>query len=94
MCAEAISVERLAQQLESEVREVVMGTSTSAAGAATAGAVLATVLPTTLEDLLALALTSSLVYMSVLNLPLKRADVKAGVQRRCALPRACCGVTL
>lgn len=76
-------MESLAAQIEGEVREVVMGTSTSVAGAATAGTVLATVLPTTLEDLLALALTSSLVYMSVLNLPLKRADVKASVQRRC-----------
>jgi hypothetical protein len=44
--------------LEEEVREAVLGTAGTAAGAAGFGVALTTVLPTTLEDLMALALAA------------------------------------
>ena len=43
--------------------------------------VLTWVLPTTLEDLLAASLAGLAGYIALLNLPLKRADAKAKLQR-------------
>jgi hypothetical protein len=40
------------------------------------GVVLTSVLPSTLEDLLALAFAAALGYASLLNLPLRRAEAK------------------
>jgi hypothetical protein len=57
----------------------VMETTSSAGGAAGVAAVLTTVLPTTLEDLMALALSGALSYVSFLNWPLKRADIKSAL---------------
>jgi hypothetical protein len=41
----------------------------------------AAILPTTLEDLLALTVAGAAAYVGVLNLPLKRSDAKAKVRR-------------
>lgn len=47
-----------------------------AGGAAASGLVVTWVLPTTLEDLMALALAGMVGYLSVLGLPLRRAEAK------------------
>lgn len=62
--------------LEGDVRDAVLSTASTAAGAGALGVLLTTVLPTTLEDLLALGLSAALAYASVLNLPLRRAETK------------------
>jgi small GTP-binding protein len=62
--------------LEEEVRSAVLGTAGTAAGAGAMGLVLTSVLPTTLEDLLALALAGAVGYASVLSLPLRRTEAK------------------
>lgn len=62
--------------LEEEVRSAVLGTASTAAGAGAMGLLLTSVLPTTLEDLLALALAGAVGYASVLSLPLRRAEAK------------------
>ena len=62
--------------LETDVRDAVLSTASTAAGAGALGVLLTTVLPTTLEDLLALGLSAALAYASVLNLPLRRAEAK------------------
>ncbi|KFM26711.1 Uncharacterized protein in xynA 3'region [Auxenochlorella protothecoides] len=75
------SIERLEARatealLVQEVRQAVVGTAGTAAGAGVAGFFATTILPTTLEDLLALALASAVGYVSVVNLPLRRAEAK------------------
>jgi len=62
--------------LEEEVRDAVLSTASTAAGAGVVGVFLTTVLPTTLEDLLAIALSAAIGYASILNLPLRRAETK------------------
>jgi len=62
--------------LETDVREAVLSTASTAAGAGAFGVLLTTILPTTVEDLLALGLSAAVAYASVLNLPLKRAETK------------------
>lgn len=62
--------------LEQEVREAVLSTASIAASAAGLGVILTSVLPTTLEDLLALGLSAAVGYASLLNLPLRRAEAK------------------
>ena len=62
--------------LETDVREAVLSTASTAAGAGAFGVLLTTVLPTTMEDLLALGLSAAIAYASVLNLPLRRAETK------------------
>jgi hypothetical protein len=62
--------------LETDVREAVLSTASTAAGAGAFGVLLTTVLPTTVEDLLALGLSAAIAYASVLNLPLRRAETK------------------
>jgi len=62
--------------LETDVREAVLSTASTAAGAGAFGVLLTTLLPTTVEDLLALGLSAAIAYASVLNLPLKRAETK------------------
>ena len=65
--------------LENNVRDAVMATASTAAGAGALGVVLTSVLPTTVEDLMALALSAAIGYASVLNLPLRRAETKQKV---------------
>ena len=62
--------------LEQEVREAVLSTASTAASAAGLGVILTSVLPNTLEDLLALGLSAAVGYASLLNLPLRRAEAK------------------
>lgn len=74
--AESLDIDRTESMLEQDVRDAVLGATSTAAGAAGVGAILTTILPNTLEDLLALALAGAIGYASVLNVPLKRAEVK------------------
>ncbi|KAK9804945.1 hypothetical protein WJX73_001658 [Symbiochloris irregularis] len=70
-----------ASLLEEEIREAVVGTVGSAAGAGLFGVVLTWLLPTTLEDLLAASLAGLAGYVALLNLPLKRSEAKGKLQR-------------
>jgi hypothetical protein len=65
--------------LEEEVREAFLGTAGTAAGAQGLGLLAAGWLGSSLEDLLALALAGAASYVAVLNLPLRRADIKSKV---------------
>ena len=51
------------------------------AGAGALGLGLTAVLPNVLEDALALALAAAVGYLALLNLPLRRAEAKAKVER-------------
>lgn len=62
-----------------QVREAVVGTALGAAGSFAVGWVLTWILPTSLEDVLAISLALLGVYVGVLNLPLRRAAAKAKV---------------
>ncbi|PRW59965.1 putative transmembrane GTPase FZO- chloroplastic isoform A [Chlorella sorokiniana] len=62
--------------LEEEVREAVISTAGTAAGAGAFGVLLTAVLPTTVEDLLAMCLAAMVGYVSILNLPMRRAEAK------------------
>ncbi|KAF8065743.1 hypothetical protein HT031_002803 [Scenedesmus sp. PABB004] len=67
--------------LEAELREAFLGTAGSAAGAQGLGLLAAGWLGNTLEDLLALTVAGLASYVAVLNLPLRRSDIKAKVAR-------------
>ena len=51
------------------------------AGAGLVGVVLTWILPTTLEDVLAIVLAGLAGYVALLNLPLRRAEAKAKLER-------------
>ena len=65
--------------LEEELREAFLGTAGTAAGALGGGLLATSVLPNTLEDILALSLAGLASYVSVLNLPLRRSKIKSKV---------------
>jgi hypothetical protein len=67
--------------LEEEIRQAVSGTVGTASGAAAIGLALTIVLPSTSEDLLALAIAVLVSYVGILNLPLKRSEAKSKVRR-------------
>ncbi|KAL3157911.1 hypothetical protein ABBQ32_012318 [Trebouxia sp. C0010 RCD-2024] len=67
--------------LEEEIREALVGTAGTAAGAGAFGLVLTQVLQSTVEDLLAIGVASLAGYISVLGLPQKRAAAKEKLQR-------------
>ena len=60
--------------LEREVRDAVMSTAGTAAGAGAFGVLLTSILPTTIADRLALSLAGMAGSVSSLNLPLRRAE--------------------
>lgn len=70
--------------LEGEVREAVLSTASTAASAAGLGVILTSILPTTLEDLMVLAVSAAIGYASVLNLPLRRAEAKKKLEAAAA----------
>lgn len=65
--------------LEEEIREAFLGTAGSAAGAQGLGLFAAGWLANTLEDILALSVAGLASYVSVLNLPLRRSEIKSKV---------------
>jgi hypothetical protein len=67
--------------LEQELKEAFLGTAGAAAGALGAGFLATSWLPNTLEDVLALCLAGLASYVSVLNLPLRRSNIKAKVAK-------------
>ena len=67
--------------LEEEVREAFLGTAGAAAGAQGAALIAAGLLPTGAEDAAAFAVASLASYVAVLNLPLRRAEIKAKVAK-------------
>jgi small GTP-binding protein len=84
IAAQALDPSKTEALLEEEVRDAVLSATSTAAGAAGIGVVLTTVLPSTLEDLLALALAGAVGYASLLNLPLRRAEAKRKVEAAAA----------
>ena len=75
-------VDEAAAQLDGELREASMGVFSVAAGAAVAALAATAVLQGPLEDFLAVALGALAIYAGVLNIPLRRADVKRKVRAR------------
>jgi len=67
--------------LEEEVREVIVGTAGTAVGGPLGGLLAAQVITNTLEDLLVVAVGGLASYIAVLNLPLRRAEVKSKVSK-------------
>lgn len=67
--------------MESEIRGAVNATTGTAVAAIGIGIVLTLVLPYTSEDFLALALSLVIGYVALLNLPLRRGEVKGKVRR-------------
>eukprot|EP00879_Flechtneria_rotunda_P003905 GHRR01004145.1.p1 GENE.GHRR01004145.1~~GHRR01004145.1.p1 ORF type:complete len:584 (+),score=253.10 GHRR01004145.1:1864-3615(+) len=65
--------------LEAKFKDAFLGTAGSAAGAQGLGLLAAGWLGNTVEDVLALTVAGLVSYVAVLNLPLKRADIKAKV---------------
>lgn len=68
--------------LEEEVRDAVMTTTSTTAGAGAVGLLLTSILPSTTEDLLALGLGAAVSYASLLNFPLRRAEAKKKIEAR------------
>jgi len=67
--------------LEEEIREAFLGTAGSAAGVQGLGLLAASWIHNTVEDLLALGVAGLASYVSVLNLPLKRAEIKGKISK-------------
>lgn len=66
--------------VESEVKMAVTSSVNTAASATGLGLVLTTVLPNTLEDLLAVGLSAAIGYTSLLNIPVRRMEAKKKVK--------------
>ena len=81
VAVEELEPESVAVVLNEEVRESFVLTGSALAGAAVFEALGTSILPTTLEDLLITAVAGVFAYLSVLNLPLRRAETKAKVQK-------------
>lgn len=60
----------------------VMESTSAAAGIAIVSFILTAVLPSTLEDILALLLAGALAYISLLSWPIKRGDIKGALSDR------------
>ncbi|KAH9552434.1 hypothetical protein CY35_09G066500 [Sphagnum magellanicum] len=67
--------------LEQELKEVVLSTFGGLGAAGLSASVLTSILPTTVEDLVALGICSAGGFVGVWNLPLRRADIKKKVKR-------------
>lgn len=59
-----------------------MESTSAAAGTAVVAFILTAILPTTLEDILALCLAGALAYISLLSWPIKRGDIKGALSER------------
>lgn len=59
-----------------------MESTSAAAGTAVVAFILTAILPTTLEDILALLLAGAVAYISLLSWPVKRGDIKAALSDR------------
>mmetsp|Transcript_35342 Transcript_35342/g.89478 ORF Transcript_35342/g.89478 Transcript_35342/m.89478 type:complete len:1026 (-) Transcript_35342:222-3299(-) len=70
-----------AMLLDSEVRDAVVGTAYAALGAPALGLVVASWIDNFAEDLLVLGLAGAAAYTSVINLPLRRAEIKGKVAK-------------
>ena len=81
IAVEELEPESVAIVLNEEVRESFVLTGSALAGAAVFEALGTSIMPTTLEDLLITAVAGVFAYLSVLNLPLRRAETKAKVQK-------------
>lgn len=77
----AVGVELAERLMDMEIRKAVVGTAGTALAALGIGFTLTFLLPYTSEDYLAIALSLLLGYVAVLNLPLRRADVKGNARR-------------
>ncbi|KAL3690587.1 hypothetical protein R1sor_016896 [Riccia sorocarpa] len=67
--------------LEQEIREAVLSTFAGLGAAGLSASVLTSVLPTTLEDLVALGICTAGGFAGVRNLPTKRQDIKRKISR-------------
>eukprot|EP00271_Cylindrocystis_brebissonii_P003813 TRINITY_DN15057_c0_g1_i1.p1 TRINITY_DN15057_c0_g1~~TRINITY_DN15057_c0_g1_i1.p1 ORF type:complete len:1020 (+),score=205.09 TRINITY_DN15057_c0_g1_i1:210-3269(+) len=78
---DGFSLEAAALLLDEELRQEVVGMFTGVGAAGVSATILTSVLPTTVEDLLALALCTVGGYAGALRLPERRAEVKKKVRK-------------
>ncbi|XP_026456540.1 probable transmembrane GTPase FZO-like, chloroplastic [Papaver somniferum] len=78
---ENFSASAAAKLFDQEIREVVLGTFGGLGAAGLSASLLTTVLPTTMEDLLALGLCSAGGFLAVSNLPTRRKEMAEKVRR-------------
>ncbi|KAG6542178.1 hypothetical protein Mapa_016410 [Marchantia paleacea] len=78
---EAFDVKAAEILLDQEIREVVLSTFSGVGAAGVTASVLTSVLPTTLEDLLALGICTAGGFVGIWNLPAKRQDIKNKISR-------------
>jgi hypothetical protein len=75
-----IDLESVASLIETEIQQAVLSSASTAGSAGGLALVLTYVLPTTLEDLLALGLSAAVGYTSLLNIPVRRMEAKKKIE--------------
>jgi small GTP-binding protein len=75
-----VDMKEISDIVEAEVQVAVTSSVNTAASATGLGLVLTTVLPSTLEDLLAVGLSAAIGYTSLLNIPVRRMEAKKKVK--------------
>jgi len=68
--------------VDEDLREAVMGTASAALGAPTVGLLVTSWLDNAVEDLVVVAVAAAASYASVINLPLRRSEIKAKIRTR------------
>ncbi|GMH39991.1 hypothetical protein BSKO_07895 [Bryopsis sp. KO-2023] len=81
MATPELGVELCERLIEAEIRDAVNATAGTAIAAVGIGLVLTFILPYTSEDFLAVALSLVIGYVALLNLPLRRGEVKGKVRK-------------
>eukprot|EP00890_Picochlorum_soloecismus_P001079 jgi/Picsp_1/1972/NSC_05438-R1_protein len=75
-----IDLESVAFLIETEIQQAVLSSASTAGSAGGLALVLTYILPTTLEDLLALGLSAAVGYTSLLNIPVRRMEAKKKIR--------------
>lgn len=75
-----IDLESVACLIETEIQQAVLSSASTAGSAGGLALVLTYILPTTLEDLLALGLSAAVGYTSLLNIPVRRMEAKKKIK--------------
>eukprot|EP00210_Caulerpa_lentillifera_P008584 g8188.t1 len=67
--------------VESEIRDAVNATGGTAIAAVSIGFILTLILPSTFEDILAVSISLLIGYVALLNLPLRRGEIKSKIRK-------------
>lgn len=77
-----IDIETVGASIENEIQEAVVSSASTAASAGGLALLLTYLLPTTLEDLLAVGLSAAIGYASLLNIPVRRIEAKKKIEQQ------------